>query len=230
MQSLFFEKMKIYPQHCIDINWISLVIIKILKTFVRSSLLLYMQPTTSQGTHRWYFLATSVSVLLQVRWQLITTLILQQLLVKLLVEMLLNTTSVWHKLKPVFSLGLSFYQQKVSVQFRNTVLAFKLHGSVVLCKFKISIQRLPPCKNSETSHFWINDNIIANFARELPGYLCCRWWCFHGKWGREAWGRDMVGCPQCCTSTLGRSNKEVVGHSAKFSICWESLQPSEEWV
>ena len=51
--------------------------------------------------------------------------------------------------------GLNFYQQKFSVQFRNTVRAFKVAR---LC-CPMQVQHLHPTaaslRNSETFHFWI---------------------------------------------------------------------------
>ena len=67
--------------------------------------------------------------------------------------------------------GLNFYQQKFSVQFRDTVRAFKVAR---LC-CPMQVQHLHPTAASleefRNFPFLDNDNIIANLARELPDYL-----------------------------------------------------------
>ena len=65
----------------------------------------------------------------------------------------------------------NFYQQKFSVQFRDTVRAFKVPR---LC-CPMQVQHLHPMAASleefRNFPFLDNDNIIANLARELPDYL-----------------------------------------------------------
>ena len=67
--------------------------------------------------------------------------------------------------------GLKFYQQKFSVQFCDTVRAFKVAR---LC-CPMQVQHLHPTAASlekfRNFPFLDNDNIIANLARELPDYL-----------------------------------------------------------
>lgn len=63
--------------------------------------------------------------------------------------------------------GLNFYQQKFSVQFRDTVRAR-------LC-CPMQVQHLRPTaaslKEFRNFPFLVNDNIIANLTRELPDHL-----------------------------------------------------------
>ena len=65
--------------------------------------------------------------------------------------------------------GLQFFQQKLSVQFHDTVRAFK--AAHLACP--VQMQTLNPTARSleELSHFpFVTDTIIANLAQELPLY------------------------------------------------------------
>ena len=66
--------------------------------------------------------------------------------------------------------GLNFYQQKFSVQFCTTVLAFK----VARLYRPMQVQNLHPTAASVEEFrnfpFVDSDNIIANLAQELPDY------------------------------------------------------------
>ena len=89
--------------------------------------------------------------------------------------------------------GLNFYQQKFSVQFHDTVRAFK---AARLCRPVQEVQALRPTAATleELRHFPFanNDTTIANLARELPQYLAVKegvivtseddkvsWWAAH---------------------------------------------------
>ena len=104
------------------------------------------------------------------RWLLSLTPIFQQLLIKLLVEMLSHTTSLWYKLQLVSNQGLISISRDLAFNFVQQFVLLRLHSSVVLC-----IKNLDPTAASleEFTNFPFldNDNIIANLARELPDYL-----------------------------------------------------------
>ena len=71
--------------------------------------------------------------------------------------------------KAYFQPGLQFFQQKFSVQFHDTVRAFK--AACLACP--VQVQTLNPTARSleELRHFpFVTDTTIANLAQELPLY------------------------------------------------------------
>lgn len=59
----------------------------------------------------------------------------------------------YNQLKLISNQGLISISGNLAFNFALQCVLLRLQGSIVLCKYKISIQWLPPWKNSETSHF-----------------------------------------------------------------------------
>ena len=62
----------------------------------------------------------------------------------------------------------SSISRNLAFNFVLQSVLLRLHGCVVLCKYKISTQRLPPWKNSETFHFLTMTILLPPWPK---GYL-----------------------------------------------------------
>ena len=107
---------------------------------------------------------------------------------------------------------LNFYQQKFSVQFRDTVYAFKIAW---LC-CPMQVQHHPTAASlEEFRNFpFLDNDIIANLARQLPDYLAAT----DGVVMEDEEEKLAWWAANSVTSTLGKSSEEVVTYSTKFSI------------
>ena len=108
--------------------------------------------------------------------------------------------------------GLNFYPYKFSVQFRDTVRAFK--AARFCCPVQVQALRPTTASLEELRNFPFlnNDATIANLAQELPLYIAAA----DGQRRMRGGQSHLVGCSQRYPSTLVCTCQETTADSTKF--------------